>query len=124
MKNETAGALLTIWVIWFALMTGVFVMYFVIGHAEAKAAADNSLIGLMPLSAVVIATVIRWALLPRARRFPALLQLFIIGMALSEGTCIIGLFVFPAEVKTLFPLGVVSMLQFIPLYARSQIEGE
>ncbi len=124
MKNETAGQLLVLWAIWFALMTGVFVMYFVAGPATAKGVSIDSLIGLVPLSGVAIATFIRWTLLPRARGFPALLTPFIIGMALSEGTCVIGLFALPSQVQTLFPLGVVSMLQFIPLYARRQIEGE
>jgi hypothetical protein len=123
MKNETAGALLTIWVIWFALMTVVFVMYFVAGPAQAGAGAGD-FAWFIPLPVVAVATFIRWALLPRARGFPALMQLFIIGIAFSEGTCVMGLFAFPAHVETLFPLGVVSMLQFVPFYARRQIEGE
>ena len=52
-----------------------------------------------------------------------MLTIFIIGMALAESACVVGLVFFTAHKDELFKLGVLGMAQFIPIYARSVLSG-
>lgn len=108
------------WVIWAALLTGVFGMYHFLGGvaAPSRASAPDSSIWLVGLAPVLIAMLIRWLVLPRVETAQAAFPLFVAGMAMAEATCILGIFAFPAQKEGLFILGALGMFQFIPLFAR------
>ena len=120
MPGETKGPVLVMWMIWAALQTGVFIIYFVIGGSQPEPAASpmDSALWQLALVPVFISTVVRWFALPSARSFQAGFQCMIIGLATAESACIIGLFVYPAHKEGLFAAGALGILQFIPLYAR------
>ncbi len=124
MKDESKGQIVVFWVLWAALQSGVFVLYFVLGGTVPQASATDSSLWQVALGPVFISTILRWYILPRARSFQVALPSFIAGLALAESACIMGLFVFPEHKQELFILGVLGMLQFIPFYARSIVMGE
>ena len=121
-SDESKGSFLIFWIIWIALQSGVFVMYTVLGQSVAP--SGNSQFWQAALVPVVIATFIRWVLLPRARGMQKGLTLFIVGMAMAESACVLGLVVFPAHRDELFLTGAIGIFQFIPIYARSLVDGD
>ena len=62
-QNKTVPPFI-FWIIWMALMTGVFVMRLVIA-TPVNAAADVNDVWQVMLMPVVISTILRWAVLPR-----------------------------------------------------------
>lgn len=112
------------WIIWLALQSGVFITYTVIGSSAAPSVASaDSPIWQAAFAPVVISTFIRWVVLPRIKSFQSGFTWFVIGMAMAESACIMGLFVFPAHRDELFLTGAVGIFQFIPFFARSLMIG-
>lgn len=107
------------WIIWAALLSGVFVMYFVIGPKAPppEAASQDSLIWAIGFVPFVVSAIIRWLIFPRVRTFQAAFPLFIVGLALAESACVLGLFVFPTYALQLFLLGVLGIFQWAPYFA-------
>lgn len=113
------------WIIWLVLTSGVIVYQFTLGHglpsgANAPGAALPPIVW-VAVAEIVVATWIRWVLLPRARLLPPMLMLMIIGLALSEAVEFYSLFLVPAtqpETKlALWLASLLSLLQFAPIYA-------
>jgi hypothetical protein len=77
---------------------------------------------------VIVASLIRWLFIPRAKNAAQLLVLMIIGLALSEAVEFYGLFLLPADQPStklgLWVLAILSGLQFIPMYATSKEKPE
>ena len=110
------------WVQWVAFLVGIFVFCaFLSRPAGDRPATDPSLwpITLIPLAVSVI---LRWVFLPRARVLQTAYAQFVIGIAMAEAVCFFGIFLFPDRLQILFPLSVVGVFQFIPLFARRLID--
>jgi len=114
------------WVIWLALISGVLVLQFMLGRGipwgeNAPTSGLNPFLFVMGAQ-LVGATVVRWVVLPRARHPSQQLVFMIIGLALSEAVVIFEIFLLPADQPATrliaFSLGMTSMLQFVPVYAR------
>jgi hypothetical protein len=69
-------------------------------------------VAIAPLAASVG---LRWLVLPRLTLQPTLLTVCVVGMALAEACCLLGLFLFPVQAQTLFVLAVLGILQYCPL---------
>lgn len=116
------------WIIWIAITALIPVYQFVLGKGlpgGPNAPTDGiSPILILAASMILIATVVRWIVLPRAKDTRQLLVAMIIGLALSESVEFYGLFLFPASQPqtklSLFLLSLLSCMQFIPLYANSK----
>src|SRR5262249_1189856 len=84
-------------------------------------------VAILAVTVVVIATGIRWLVLPRFTALNQKLVMMIVGMAFSEGAGIDGIFLIPAdqpETKlAIFVLSLLGMLQFAPFYARTETRG-
>lgn len=107
------------WVIWFALLSGVLVMHFVIPSSEWTEISRNMssplwLVAVLPLA---VSAIVRWLILPRASSAQAALPVFIIGMALAESAAIAGIFLFPGHRTELVVLGLLGIAQFMPVFA-------
>ncbi|HLP24688.1 MAG TPA: hypothetical protein VK477_03345 [Acidobacteriota bacterium] len=114
--------LLVWWIIWFALLTGVCVLYFVLGRGPMRPAAANpfhNLVGLVPL---FVSIVIRWLVLPRYTDGQKAFVVFVLGCALAEACSILGIFLGGPYRDDLFLLGALGIAQFVPLYARRLYE--
>jgi hypothetical protein len=120
MSDDSKQPLIVWWVIWAALQTGVFVIYFFLGGpaTQPQPSSPVSSIWLVGLAPFVLSTIIRWLVLPQIQNARTALPWFIVGMALAEATCILGIFVFPAQREVLFILGALGIFQFIPYFAR------
>lgn len=115
--NSRPPPVIVWWIIWLVLLTGVFVFYLVLGGTGAAREAQPTplwLAGLAPLFASVF---VRWFLLARATDAAPAFVLFILGMALAETTCFIGLFIAPAQKLELFILSVLGIAQYVPWFA-------
>ena len=107
------------WIVWAALQAAVFQFYFVLGHGPAPQSASEPgsrawLLGLIPTA---FSCVVRWALLSRMQSASRAFPVFVMGIALAETTCFLGLFIFPAFKLELFVASAVGIFQFIPYYA-------
>jgi hypothetical protein len=120
MTNEAKQQLIVWWVLWAAFQTGILIIYQFLGNAAGSASSvpANSLIWLAGLGPVVVSTIVRWRILPRVQSAQGALPLFIMGIALAEATCFLGLFVFPAHKQELFVASALGIFQFIPFFAK------
>jgi hypothetical protein len=124
MTNEAKQQLIVWWVLWAAFQIGILIIYQFLGSSTGSTSSvpADSLIWLAGLGPVVVSTIVRWRILPRVRNAQGALPLFIMGMALAEATCFLGLFIFPAHKQALFALSALGIFQYIPFFARRYFE--
>lgn len=105
----------TWWIVWFSILAGIPMFAFFLKPPGA-AGLDSSLwpVALLPF---VMATVIRWAVLPRLGTVQTVFAVFIAGMAMAETCCFLGIFLFPGARYELITAGSLGVLQFVPLFA-------
>lgn len=116
--NETSGKtspLLVWWIIWVAICMGVIVIFV----AVPPSGKTPELPGLryLPIVPLMVATAIRWFVLPRFKERRRAFPIFIIGLALAEGCGIVGMFLVPELRSTYFVLSLVGLAQFVPVFA-------
>jgi len=112
------------WIIWFAILQGLFILHFFAAPkpvpAEEAVAFSLSMISIVALAAAGIGMVLRWVVIPRITSKLAQLQAMIIGLALCEGSGIIGMFVLPGahndERMLLFVVAVATVILSAPIY--------
>ncbi len=116
-----------LWILWIAILMSLFLYQFKLGHGlpkghDARPVFQNPMIWPCVFT-LLAAAIIRWRFIPKATDLRRLLVLLVIGLALSEAVTFFGIFLFQAdmpETKTgLFVLSVLSVLQFMPLYAKA-----
>ena len=120
MSNGANQRLVVWWVLWAAFQSGVFVVYHCLGGTGAglRPASADSLLWVVGLGPVGVSTLIRWLLLARAANAQVAFPLFVLGIALAEASCFLGLFLFPAHRQELFLLSALGIFQFVPVFAR------
>lgn len=106
------------WVIWGAMLSGVCLIYAVLGRGPVAAAASNPFANLAGLVPLFVSIVLRWLVLPRYTDGQRALVVFILGCALAESAAILGIFLGGPYRDDLFLLGVLGIVQFVPFYAR------
>ena len=117
---------LVLWIIWFALVAAVpfYVVFLGGGWPTGKNPPDAPLpaMFLVGLAELIGATAIRWFVLPRFQKLQQKLVWMVVGLSLSEGPVFYSIFLIPRSLPEtrmlLIVLCVLSLLQFIPLYAR------
>jgi len=115
---------LTVWIVWIALFESVFLYQFLIGGGiptgEDQGEPDTYILVLGSVVAIV-ASLIRWLILPKAKNFQVMFTAFIVGMALSESIAIYGLFLIgeenPESQLSFMVLSLLCMLQYTPVFA-------
>jgi len=120
--SQRAHAQLTIWwIVWGVVVTGLVVIYLLFGCGPTRAGSDLlvNLSGVVPL---FVSIIIRWLVLPRysdlARAFP----MYVVGLALAEGCGLLGIFLGGVYRDDLLVLGVLGVVQFVPLFAKRMLE--
>ncbi len=116
--------LLAWWVIWWAILSGLVLVYYFLGRgplppAEPGANPLASLIGFVPL---FVSVIIRWLVLPRSPAPAPAFAMFIVGLALAESCGLLGIFLGGPYREDLFVLGVLGVGQYVPLFARKFFE--
>ena len=113
------------WILWFVFLQSAFVIHFVLngGFPEGENVAEPMVLWLWAvcLLPILIATGIRWLIIPRLKTQQPMLVAMIIGLALSEQPVFISLFLigsdYPQYQIVVLMLAVVSLIQFAPSYA-------
>ena len=125
MKNETMRSpdQLIAWVIWGAILMGLFVLQFFIGGGIPTGdQMENppTVMSLICIAGVAIGTLIRWLVIPKLNDNLKLLRAMIVGLALCEGSGIQQIFLlgkeYPDTQKLIFVLAVLGVVQFAPTY--------
>lgn len=88
-------------IIWFAILMGLFIILEFAGGGIASLDAEFKvrsfpllLVGLIPL---VVGSVSRAVVIPKAKTYEQFIQMLVISLALCEGPAIISMFVFSSE---------------------------
>ena len=119
MDNRAKQQLIVWWTIWAAFQAGIFVIYFYLthNHAAPSDSTFNSSIWLAGFAPLIVSSLLRWLALPLMPNAQAALTMFLLGIALAESCCFLGLFIFPAHRLEMFLMSVFGILQFIPVFA-------
>lgn len=113
--NQPPPTIATWWIVWFALIVGVTVVYNVIQPSPSQSL--NETLRYLPIMPLLLSSIVRWFILPRAKHAGQAFAMFIVGLALAEGCAILGLFLVPDMKATYLCLGLLGIAQFIPLFA-------
>lgn len=113
------------WIIWFAQLQAAFVFQFFLadGFSKGENAADPMVfwLWLACLLPLVVATGIRWLVIPKVTQAAQQLVAMIVGLALAEVSVLMGIFLvapeYPQNQIGFLMVGVVSIIQFAPSYA-------
>ena len=125
MKNETMRSpdQLIAWVIWGAILMGLFILQFFIGGGIPTGdQMENppTVMSLICIAGVAIGTLIRWLVIPKLNGYHNLLRAMVVGLALCEGSGIQQIFLlgkeYPDTQKLIFVLAVLGVVQFAPTY--------
>ncbi len=121
--QRVKAQLMIFWIIWGSILTGLVVIYVVLGQGPVKpvVAADLpiNLVGIVPL---FISIVVRWLVLPRCNGIKGVFPLFIIGLANAEACGLTGIFLGGPYRDSLFVLGVLGVTSYVPVFAQRLLE--
>jgi hypothetical protein len=113
------------WVIWFAILSGLLIMQFFAGGGIPSGGGQGkepAIYQMMSLGIAAAALFVRFVIIPRVSGLEKKLPLMIVGLALSEGIGIIGMFAVSQEYAStrLFMLGtsIVCIVLSAPVYAK------
>lgn len=106
------------WVLWGAFQFGIVAIYFFLGKSSPTPPPNEPALWQLGLLPVLISGALRWSLLPQVKDPAKAFVVFILGVALAEASCFLGLFIFPSHKTLLFVASLLGILQFIPVYAR------
>jgi len=125
MNNTQPNTDFLFWIIWLAMLIGIGIIQFLIGGglpSGTNQGSPNQGLVLISASSTIIATFIRWIILPKLTDKQATFIAMIFGLALAEGTIITQLFLignqYPETQSFLLTLGILGMLQFVPTYIK------
>lgn len=114
-EPRKTSPILVWWIIWVAIVTGVIVIFAVV--PPSGSAPELPGLRYLPIGPLMVATAIRWFVLPRFKERGRAFPIFVIGLALAEGGGILGMFLVPELRSTYFVLSLVGLAQFVPLFA-------
>jgi amino acid transporter len=121
MNEQQARAQLTVWwVLWAAFLVGICMVYqtLSVGAPQQPLEPGGSFTWCAALAPLAISILVRWFVLPGIRVAQTALVFFMIGIAMAESTCFMGIFIFPSHKQELFVGSVLGIFQFLPYYAR------
>ena len=104
------------WIAWFAIMASLATTYFALSPDQSG--ETTGVLRYLPIFPLALSTVVRWIVLPRLTQSIRAFPVFIIGLALAEGSGLLGIFLVPELSLTYFVLAMLGLVQFIPLYAK------
>jgi len=123
---------LVMWIIWFAFLQSAFIYHFFVGDGfpEGDNVAEPMTLWLWALCIVpvVLATVVRWVLVPKLTQQSHMLVAMVVGLGLTEVSIGLELFLigadYPQSQIVVLMLAVLSLIQFAPIYATPGVRAE
>ena len=109
----------TWWITWAAILGGLPMFFIFLQSSNGAASSGGIDQRLWPLALIplILSTVIRWAVLPRMGSAQVAMPVFVVGLALAETCCFLGVFLFPTARNELFAASAVGILQLMPFFA-------
>lgn len=118
------------WIIWFAILSGLFIMQAFAGGGIPSGSDQGEgpvLFQTLALVAAAASLFVRFVVIPRIKELEKKLPAMVVGLALGEGIGIIGMFAVPHQygATRLFMLGIsiACVVLSAPFYARSPVVG-
>jgi hypothetical protein len=105
------------WVLWGAFQFGIIAIYQFLGQSSTTPPPNEPALWQLGLLPVLISGALRWSLLPKIEDGTKAFVVFILGVALAEMMCFLGLFIFPSHKTLFFAASLLGILQFIPVFA-------
>jgi len=121
--NSVAFQILVWWIIWVGIISGLGIVYFVLGRREVPPVETVGPLGLVTLAPLVMSALVRWLVLPRFRDIRMALPFFVIGLGLAEGAGVLAVILGGPYRNELVLLSDAAVLQFIPLFAVKQFNA-
>jgi peptidoglycan/LPS O-acetylase OafA/YrhL len=123
--DEKRGHALIMWIIWFAVLQGAFVFQWVLGkgfpQGENAAEPMAAALWLLCFGPILLATLVRWLVIPKMKQAQPQLVAMIIGLSLAEAPIFFSLFLvgpeYPQNQIAVLMVAVVAIIQFAPSYA-------
>ncbi|MGB0334870.1 MAG: hypothetical protein ACPGGN_05920 [Opitutales bacterium] len=124
-QPSSKGHAIVMWVIWFAFLQGAFIYQWFLGKGipEGENIAEPMAVWLwlMCFGPLVVATAIRWLVIPKIKQAQAQLTALIVGLAFSEAPIFFSLFLigadYPQNQIAVLIVAIFSIIQFAPSYA-------
>ncbi|MEO0508958.1 MAG: hypothetical protein AAF065_03740 [Verrucomicrobiota bacterium] len=116
---------LVMWIIWFGILQSAFVVQVFVGGGLPKGenASEPMAVWLwiVCFAPIVIATVIRWLVIPKLKKPQQMLAAMIIGLSCAESSVFYQLFLigedYPQNQIAVLMVAIVALIQFAPGYA-------
>lgn len=113
------------WIIWFAVLQGAFLIQWFMGKGIPKGENASepmaAWLWLTCFGPVVLATLIRWLVIPKLKDTQHQLVAMILGLSLAEAPIFFSLFLvgpdYPQNQIAVLMVAVVALIQFAPSYA-------
>ena len=120
------------WIIWFVFLQMAFAHHFVLGDGfpsgENAVEPMASWLWMLCVVPVVLATGVRWLVIPRLKQQRQMLVALIIGLVLSETPIFFELFLigaaYPQNQIAVLMIVVFSLIQFAPIYGTPGVDFE
>jgi hypothetical protein len=123
---------LVMWIIWFVFLQMAFAYHFVLedGFPSGDNAAEPmaSWLWVLCLVPVILATLLRWWVIPKLKDQKQMLSALIVGLVLTEAPILFELFLigsdYPQNQIVVLMIAVFSLIQFAPIYATPGVDVE
>jgi hypothetical protein len=120
------------WIIWFVFLQSSFAYHFVLGDGfpSGENAPDPMASWLWGLciAPLVVATLVRWLVIPKLKQQSQMLIALIVGLALSEAAIFFELFLigsdYPQNQIAVLMISVFCLIQFAPIYGTPGVKTE
>jgi hypothetical protein len=116
---------IVMWIIWFSILQGAFLIQWFLGEGipEGENVPEPMALSLWALcfGPIVLASLIRWLVIPKLEDAQQQLTTMIIGLAFAEAPIFFSLFLvgpdYPQNQIAVLMVAVVAIIQFAPSYA-------
>jgi hypothetical protein len=123
---------LVMWIIWFVFLQMAFAYHFVLedGFPSGDNAAEPmaSWLWVLCFVPIILATIVRWWVIPKLKDQKQMLSALIVGLALTEASILFELFLigpdYPQNQIVVLMVAVFSLIQFAPIYATPGVDVE
>lgn len=120
------------WIIWFGFLQMAFAYHFVLedGFPSGDNAAEPmaSWLWVLCFVPIILATIVRWWVIPKLKDQKQMLSALIVGLALTEASILFELFQigsdYPQNQIAVLMVAVFSLIQFAPIYATPGVDVE
>lgn len=124
MKNN--GLAMILWMIWAAMFLAAFIYQAILGGGIPSGEDGEGLEWMfvwLCFACFAASTALRWLLIPKVKRFEKVFPIMVAGLAFAEAPQFFQIFLigpdYPATQLSIFILAVLTLLQWVPTFAKN-----